>query len=298
MKHTLKRMPPGMFQGLSMSEYQAAEGISKSALDLLADCPLLYSEWAAGKFTRPTTRPMELGTALHSMVLGDMPDYTVRPAYYADGKRWHASATFCKKWEKERAGELVVSEQENRLLLGAAKSVLDNRRAYKLLNACQMREVSIFAKDPDTGLTLKGRIDFLGATLLGDLKTTRYPATDAFSKEIVSRRYHVQAAMYKRILSLLGEPRSDWYFIMVSLMPPHRVNVRKLRPLAVAQGETILQENLRLLADCLSTNRWPGLDGDPTSDEIGDIDIPSWAQTDATIGDLQDQLEEMGAEQL
>jgi exodeoxyribonuclease VIII len=152
-----------------------------------------------------------------------------------------------------------------------------------------LTEQSIFATDP-SGVLLKGRPDVIGADFMADLKTTGDASTGAFSRTIASYRYHVQAALYRRIMHLLGQPKARWYFIIVQLTPVPRVNVRELIQLAIAQGENDLEADLALLRHCQATGRWPGLSGD--EDGICGVDIPPWAYTDAAVGDVG-ALEEM-----
>src|SRR5512143_2802984 len=57
-------MHPGLYADVSLSEYHAAPGYSKSDLDLIARSP---AHWKYGE--RVTTPAMRLGAAVHTCVL-------------------------------------------------------------------------------------------------------------------------------------------------------------------------------------------------------------------------------------
>src|SRR5690606_11028449 len=72
----------GAYQGLPMDTYQSAPGESKSALDLLVRSPLDYRRWRNGQLKRTATDAMQMGSALHALVLEGREDFVVHPDTY------------------------------------------------------------------------------------------------------------------------------------------------------------------------------------------------------------------------
>lgn len=266
----------GAFTGLPMERYQKAPGISKSALDKIAVSPIDFDRWQRGQAVTEQTDAMEYGTLLHEAVFEDRYHVHVKPEFYGpDDKPWNGNATLCKEWIASHNDRPVVSPAKYRDLRHAALYVRTHPLCLGLL-AGGVAELSCFVE-----AGLKGRMDYVipGEEFytVVDLKSTTDASTEAFAKTIASRRYHVQAAMYRRILKALGAPDVRFYFIALETGGLPKVNVRELNQRALDLGDDVLDADLEKLAECRANNRWPEWRDNDGLAGIMQIDLPEWA---------------------
>ncbi|RME67927.1 MAG: hypothetical protein D6781_12120, partial [Verrucomicrobia bacterium] len=234
----------GAWQCLPMDVYQAAPGVSKSQLDKLHASPLRYARWLADrKKHAPPTIAMQWGSLIHTAILEPqhLGAYTVRPDTYGeDGKPWNNNAKECRAWNEAHAGETVITAAQKAEMQLLARRVRTHPVAGPLLRGGRA-EVSCFALvDKPYPILLKGRMDYVRVKgrevwQVVDLKTTRDASTAAFSREVWNRRYHVQAAMYRRILMRFGAPAVEFIFIALDKADPDcpLINVRRLEDSAI-----------------------------------------------------------------
>lgn len=156
-----------------------------------------------------------------------------------------------------------------------ANSVLTDPVAGPLLKD-GVAEVSAFWKDPETGVTMKARADFMrNDGCLVDLKTTSYPMDrEAFERMVVNSCFHWQAALYLRGFSSamnLLRPMTRFIHIVVETKPPYAVHTYELDEASIEKGWAELQPIIRKYAECLAKNEWPG----PTP-TLTPASLPSW----------------------
>lgn len=265
---------------LTMAEYLAAPGVSKHGLDWFNLSPEHYRDYRSGVLVEEQTEAMRFGTLLHALVFENRRDFAVKPATYPSGdtiKPWHGGASFCKEWEAEQTLP-VISQSESALLECSNAAIQAHPLSAKLL-ADGQAEVSMFADDPRSGLSLKCRSDWQFPKSIVDLKTTTDARTHKFSKEIYQRRYHVQAAINLYVAELLGMDVTDFYFIILEKGQSPRLNVRLLKQDAVGLGRIELHRDLEALAECMESDEWPGYCGG----EIENIGLPPYAGAEQTV---------------
>lgn len=277
----------GVFLGVPSEIYHSAPGESNSSMAALSRSPLDYKRYKDGLVAREATEFMEYGQLFHSAVLenGSLKDLCyLQPELYADGtKPWHNGAKECKAWCEMHNDKPILSRREYEQLKAEVEYVKKHRAWASFLFGGHA-EVSCFARDPATGLLLKGRLDCLrvipnGGWLITDLKTTQDASTHGFSREILTRKYHVQAAHYRRLINLLdpGVPVL-FAFIPVEKGRCIKVNPRYLARQAMDLGEKVLDANLEKIVSCRRTNRWPEWHDD--TDQIEYIDLPDFVYQD------------------
>ncbi len=285
----------GIFAGLPMAQYQAAHGLSKSRIDVLMRSPLDFSRIAAGTLKRETTEALEIGTVYHSALFEDKHDYVIRPDTYEAPesakkdaplilKPWNGNSTTCKLWLASNAGKTILSRAEQSEIARDIAYIRKHRHAAPILARPGRAELSFFAREEKRGFMLKGRADWLwlnpdGTVGIADLKTTIDATTRKFSREILERRYHVQAAQYRYILRRLGYELSEWAFIAFEKGGAPKCNVRRLSPQAIDKGEDELNEAFDLYYKCRLGDEWP--DYHDTEENTGFIDLPDFAYSDA-----------------
>jgi hypothetical protein len=152
-------------------------------------------------------------------------------AYFTFGTELHSRFLEKKKIEK------LDKEQEKQLKL-MIKSLEASPIVTKLMKNVKVEQLF---KEKILGVNTLGRIDVLGKTYCGDLKTTRLNSMPAF----VNSLNFLQPALYLRATGL-----KDFYYIGISKQAPYKVmvfNVReKPKELQAAQNElTLLLKQLK-----------------------------------------------------
>lgn len=147
-------------------------------------------------------------------------------------------------------------------------------------------EVSLYHVDPETGVRLRARPDWL--TLIDDrlwcvdFKTTNTANLDEFERKAAGFGYHLQAAFYLDLLIAL-EIHAEPAFVLVACEKdaPHIVSVREPDAEAVAEGRRRNRQAIRLYARCHERDEWPSY-----ATGIVPMSLPPWAFTETTLDDL------------
>lgn len=285
----------GMFAGLPMDSYQRAPGFSKSGSDVLRRSPLDYlKQFVERTETRDATPAMEYGTLTHSLLFDGQGNFHERPDTYLGSespkkgaltieKPWNANSNTCKAWLAAHSDKPVLSREEAEDLTRFCYHIRHHRHARQLLQKVQHVEVSMFAREKTYGKIIKCRADSLwtedGRIYFADLKTTKDASTQAISRTILDRRYHVQAAMHKLIVELLGQYEwGGFYLIFAEDGKSPKCNVRKLADQAIELGRVELKEDIDLLAQCTRSNDWP--EWADSEEHICSVDLPEWMYSD------------------
>lgn len=262
---------------MPFAEYLAAPGVSKSLLSALDDCPLTAREMIQVGPPAPT-EAMIIGSAV-DILLTDQnrfdQDFVVRPETRPDDpdKEWNGNAKACRAWLLEHSDKRILSPKQKDEVDRIVSVVMSDQRARELIDQCEP-QLSVFWRDPKTGLQMKTRPDLTGDRFAIELKVTADARTDAFSRQIDSLGYHRQAAIQMDGLNANGRDCCDFLFIAVQRGERPKCNVRRLKQAAIDLGRIEYQHQLRRLKDCLDRNSWPDYSGEG---EIGYIDLPAYA---------------------
>ena len=282
----------GCWSGVPEDVYHAAPGASNSSLRLLSENPRRYRLTRDGKL-KPAraTRDQLLGTAIHSVVNeGKNPSYHLRPDFYGPEKKpWNGNATECKVWLARHQDLPILKADDVAMLKAVALCCKEDARACRLLKSA-IFEVTACARneDLDAPYLLRCRPDIFGFDADGyyfvETKSTRDASTHVFAREVYNRYYHVQVALYHRILCRLtgGLVRPYIWAIEKDAEIP-RSNLRQMSQAAIDAGGKVLDERLRLLHRCELSRTWPALPDYEPGDLIPYIDLPEYA-----YGDVED----------
>lgn len=281
----------GAWEGVSMDAYHAAPGESNSSLAVLARSPRRYRLLKDRLISSSeSTHDQELGTMIHAAVNeGDEPVYHLQPDNYvaADGtnKPWNWNANACKAWGAKCSDKPILTAHEALMLNSVTACVRDDAKCARLMKGAR-HEISACARNSDLAAPymLRCRFDLINKDEAGwywiEVKSTRDASTEAFSREIFKRAYHVQCALYRRVLRKLTGEKEPRCFVMPvekdAAVP--RVNLRQLAVSAMDAGDKVLDERLALLAKCRLANKWPALPDEEEGDHVPFIDLPEYAQ--------------------
>jgi len=256
----------GFVFDMSNDDYHSYGGISKSGLDKISRSPAHYKYGAR----KEATRPMAVGTAIHTAILEP-------ERFAAEYCITEAKARTEKAYKGKKAiygGDFTLTANEGSKIEGMKKSVRLNNQACKLLDGDGNAEVSAICKDPETGVIIRARYDWLTHDRVAvDLKKTQDIRPHKFARSVNDYRYHVQDAMYSFIYKqITGDDLHEFYFLAVEEEPPYSCKLYRLDDLAKEMGAFYFRRDLRTYADCLDSGVWPH----PNSGD-GIIELNNWA---------------------
>jgi len=233
---------------------------------------------------REETEALRQGKLIHSAF--ECPEkfldtHVVEPVFEGrtqDGKL--TTSANCKEVKEKRAAWLasqkpdvvIMTQADSDMIVGMTNAVSKHKLASRLLKD-GIREVSGWVEDPETGVLLQYRPDFIHeAGYIIDLKSTRNAATWAFTHDIFSDRgffYLLQAAHYTYCAKLMGHNKHDSFtFIAVEKTPPYGLNVISLSEHHLEAGEAWRRKLTKLYAECLEKDQWPCYDERAVSPDI------------------------------
>lgn len=273
----MKITKPGIYPSLPNDFYHASDGISKSGLDVIAKNPAKYY---FNKFIAPPRVPtaaMVLGSLTHTLVFEPEQfdkEYILSPDFNRRTKQGKADEL---KFKEANCKKQIITPKEYTEATAISTSVINHPYVASILSHGEA-ETSYYAIDDETGELVKVRPDWAREDLLFDLKTCQDASKAAFHRDILNRRYHVQAAMYRHVVNLAlrsagMEPLiRDFVFIAVEKEEPYEVAVHKLGPLSMAQGMYLYREAMEVYAKCKADDFYHGYN----EGKIAEIEIPRY----------------------
>lgn len=261
---------PGIYDGLPAEDYHARkDSISSSGLRRLLPpgCPAAFR---FGEFE--TSAAMDFGKVAHRLVLGDGDAFAVSPfdSFRSnDAKAWKA--------EQEAAGVVVISADDLAKARAMAQAVKDHPWAGQLFTDGRP-EVSLFWTDAETGVNCRARFDWLRNAVEGrrllipDYKTARNAHPAKFAKSAAEYGYAQQAAFYIEGAVALGlDPDPLFLFVAQEKTAPYLVSVVALDEDDIRMGRELNRRALRIYADCLEHDEWPGY-----AESVVTVELPSY----------------------
>lgn len=131
-------------------------------------------------------------------------------------------------------------------------------------------ELTVIARDPDTGLMLKTKFDYINKrAVASDVKTTRSANPRKFAMQCRDLRYDVQESFYKYVANLAGIPVKLFAFVSIEYLEADICEVFELKRSRQITADNDMRDGLRMLKECLDTENWFGYS---KNDEIMVID--------------------------
>lgn len=261
----------GIVLGLEEAAYHNHSALSSTEARLILDAPAKY-RWA--KDHPPLVKPskkFDVGTAVHSKVLGTGYDVVVIPAELL-ASNGAISTTAAKAFvvDVRAAGKIPLKQEDFEPIDMQAEAVLAHVAAKQLFGQPADAEVSVFSTDAETGVDVRARFDFLpSAFTLGalsrvsvDLKTARDASPHGFTRSIADYGYDVQRAWYLDALHTATGEDAEMVFVAVEKEPPYLVGVYQLPTVWAEMGNTKARHARRLYAECMASGVWTGYGND------------------------------------
>lgn len=272
----------GIYPDMPERDYHADPSLSSTGAKLLLppSCPAKYRERMDNP---PNPKPnFDFGHLVHHVVLRKgAPIAEIGAADYKT-----QAARKLRDLAHEN-GEIPALTHELTQATFMASQVFAHPVAGPLLTSGDA-ETSLFTTDPDAGVRMRARPDWMtqrdGRLWLVDLKTTVDANPDTFGRAAHKWGYHIQCAWYCTVARLLELDESPAFVLVcVEKEPPYLVSVCEFDMDAYLLGRKQMQQAIQTYQRCMETGEWPGYD-----QTIHSISLPPWAFADdqPTVNDL------------
>ncbi|OBK92622.1 hypothetical protein A5646_03310 [Mycobacterium sp. 1245499.0] len=263
-------------------EYHADPALSASGAKLLLP-PSVPAKFKERRDNPPEPKPhFDFGHLVHALVLGKGSELAL-----VDATDWRTKAARDARDAAHAEGRIPVLGDEYRMAVLMRGAIREHPVAADLFTDGEA-EQSLFATDPDTGMKLRARPDWMttrdGRLWLVDLKTSVTAEPGAFARRAADYKYHLQAAFYVYVARLLGlDDGAAFILVAVEKEPPYLVSVVEFDAEAMIEGARLARNAIDTYARCTELDDWPGYIPGITS-----ISLPYWAigNSQPTIGEL------------
>jgi len=262
-----RTLDPGV--SIRFSEYADSPGCNFSSLKHMAISPMHYRH--ALENPPDQTPAMLMGKAIHTAVF-EPQRFQLEHAVWGDSRRTNAFKEFAAECAAQ--GRDVLKTEEFETVMAIRDSVRSTPPVVELLEKGRP-EVSLFWRNPQTGIECKGRLDWIaGRTAILDLKTTISIDEGWFSQQAWKMKYFHQAAMYREGYAVSSGRGSILPFgiIAVERRPPHACRLFWLDEDSLERVHDEYVTWLEQVRDCTEKGVWPG----PLPLET-ELKAPEWA---------------------
>lgn len=134
---------------------------------------------------------------------------------------------------KQNAGRVIFKADDWARIHGCATALMEEPRLQEILST-GTPELAIFTTDSDTGVKLKGKLDWATSKLTLDLKTfvqKRGKSIDrSVADAILYENYHRQGFFYAALRGWPNDWNGEHVLAFVESFEPHETRIRSLRP--------------------------------------------------------------------
>jgi len=270
-------LPMGLRYGMSIEEYHAGLGISKTGLDDIERSPAIFHALHIDpNRPAPKERAGQLeGNLAHCAIL-EPAEFSKR---YAVGPDVSRATKAWKEWEAAHLpfGAVAIKPDQREVAMRQAESVRKLPEVREAL-ARGHAEVSAYWNDPETGVLCRCRPDWVhpcgeSGVILLDVKTYSDASPREFARQAARKRYQVQDAFYSEGYAFAsGLEVLAFIFVAVESEWPYAASAVMLEDESRTAGHRAAHRNLNTYAQCLAANEWPGY-----GSAIQIINLPAWA---------------------
>jgi hypothetical protein len=269
---------PGLWPDMDEDWYHGdpvtGGSLSVSGAKLLLQAPAKFDY--ARRYGSKHSKSMDTGTRVHALVLGKGEEHLALLPY----EEYRTDEAKAARDAAIAAGKIPTKPREMDEAQAIADAVLRHPTAGGLLTEGDA-EVSMFWRDDEFGINLRGRADYMthfgGLPTIVDFKTTKDASPEGFAKSAADFGYHRQDPHYREGWATLLGGDCDWQdidfvFACAETEPPYLVATYRITPEHVELGREqnrIARERFR---DCQKNDVWPGY-----SEEIEDLELPRYA---------------------
>ena len=225
----------------------------------------------------------DFGTAAHALVLGVGAELVVHDFDTEKVKSPKATNAWkAQQAEVRKTGGVLLLPDEHATVMAMADELSSHTLAMRLLSDGQP-EVSAYALDEATGVTMRGRFDWLGSQVIVDYKSCASSnPIDWSGRYGVARKfgYDLQAQWYLDLARRLGHPAKAFAWVAQEKEPPYLTTVIYAEESELADAAVRNASAREIFARCMADDRWPGYVDDTFYAEI-QLNEQSWLAVSA-----------------
>lgn len=247
----------GLVEDMAEAEYHARPELSSTGARDLLRSPAHY-QWRRAHPRQSTA--FDVGRAVHAIVLGIGAAVDV-----LDFDSYRSNAAKEARDEAVAAGLTPILRDDYQPIIDMAQAVTGHAGAVELLEGDGIAEASAFAADPETGVGLRARCDWLpdlsddGPTIIVDLKTALNADPREFYRAAATYGYDIQAEWYQEVVRLArGDSATEFRFVVVEKEAPYLVSVIELDAEFAAIGRSRMRRAIDHYKSCTDAGQWPG----------------------------------------
>lgn len=254
--------------------------LSSTGAKRILDSPARY-QWELTH--RVEKVAFDVGHAVHALVLGigmgvEVVQVTAKDGTTSDADSYRTASAQGHRDAIYAAGVNVPMLRKDLAPIEAmANAVLTHELAGPLFEKPGQPEASVFGVDPESGVWLRARPDFLPdkghmRTEVVDLKTARSADPRQFNRSAADFGYDIQRALYTHTLTLARDDEDPAFvFVVVETEAPHLVSVVELDDEFTAIGRSRMRRAIDTYKACRDADEWPGYE--PV---VHLLDAPRW----------------------
>lgn len=264
---------------MSNEDYHRADGLSRSAIMDIIECPKLYQYNYLNKERekKESTEQMRLGSLVHTLLL-ESDQYKNRYMILPQcDRRTKEGKSIYAKAINEVGTRTLIDEEMLKKSTHMVYSLKKNKILSKVLEKYEGNvEHSFFYRMDGVDVTFKSRPDYFNSNFILDIKTAASAKPAIFSKAIFNYGLHIQAAMALDALNSCQEfVYENFIFVVVENKAPYLTATYMLDADAIAYGRKCYLDAARSYLDCVKSGVWPSY-----TEEIQTISLPRWAYYD------------------
>jgi hypothetical protein len=254
---------------------------STGARTLTTSAPARY-QWER-EHGRPDSDALDIGRAAHREVLGTGGDIVVIAGSGKDPNTWNTARTKAEVAAARAAGATPIRPDDADTVTAMADTLRTHPIIGKLLARPGRAEQSFVARDPETGVMCRARIDWMPDVpdntrlIVVDYKTTLDASPTGFAASMARYGYHQQGPFYCDVLTWLELDHGlqpTFVLIAQEKTPPYLATVCRLSERAFEWGRVLNRKARGIYRHCTDTGQWPGYDPGPAG--IAELDLPGW----------------------
>lgn len=277
---------PGIYPDIPEADYHAHPALSASQMKKLLPpyVPAIFKH--ERDHGQPSKHVFNFGRAAHAELLGIGSEMVVvkkvaRDKTVVDAGDYDTKSAQQHVEEILAEGKTPILRHEIAVIEQMVAAVRADPLASKLLAPSDgTAEASMFWADPETGVPLRGRLDFLrrpndsGRLLLPDYKTAASCDPREFAAASARFGYPISAANYIDGLTALDyADEIEFLFVVQMKTAPYLVSVVGITPDDLERGRALKRKAVHTFQTCTERDEWPGY-----SQEVHYPDLPTWWQ--------------------
>lgn len=297
------KYPDGVYSDISIEDYHSSEGYSATQLKYAKVSLRHFKAYLTGKLPAPKGSHFSFGNSFELALLA--PDeYTRRVAVIPDADLIEEAQAKAKEegkqpYAKPRASKYYQDKMDTFLFENKGKYLINQTgdesfdTIEEMLSSCYQDKViqgliknteyqlSCYWTDPETGIQLKTRPDFVKRkkNVIVNVKTALDGSPQGFQRDCVKYEYYLQAIIEITgcVASGLMERVDNYFWLVVEKQAPFNATVYDFRTEDIASMRMTLEYTLNKIKKAQEADLWPGYSQEADNEHgVLQMSIPSW----------------------